>query len=196
MSAAKRAVRAAAVLRRDAARDAAGSETASRIADRFFEAVPVPLQALIAGYVAMGSEADPAEVLARASAKGHVCALPRVARRDAPLDFLQWQPGDALVAGAHGTREPAPDARLCRPGIVLVPLLAFDAHGRRIGYGGGYYDRTLAALRREEPGILAVGIAFSAQEAEDLPEEEFDARLDWVVTETVARAFAAAPRGV
>ncbi|MBX3489000.1 5-formyltetrahydrofolate cyclo-ligase [Parvibaculum sp.] len=196
MSAAKRAARAAAILRRDAARDAAGPDAGARIADHFFKAVLLPRQASIAGYVAMGSEADPAEVIARASAAGHVCALPRVAHQDAPLVFLQWRPGDALVAGAHGTREPAPGALACRPDVVLVPLLAFDARGRRIGYGGGYYDRTLAALRHEGTGIVAVGIAFSAQEAEDLPEEEFDARLDWVVTETGARAFAAAPRGV
>ncbi|MEX0838375.1 MAG: 5-formyltetrahydrofolate cyclo-ligase [Parvibaculum sp.] len=196
MNAAKRAVRAAAILRRDAARDAAGPEAGARIADHFFNFIPLSAQARVAGYVAMGSEADPSEILVRASAKGHECALPRVARKDAPLAFLRWQPGDALFAGAHGTREPAPGAPVCRPNVVLVPLLAFDRLGRRIGYGGGYYDRTLAALRREVTGVLAVGVAFSAQEVEDLPEEKFDARLDWVVTEAGARLFAAAPSGV
>jgi 5-formyltetrahydrofolate cyclo-ligase len=76
---------------------------------------------------------------------------------------------------------------------VLVPLLAFDAEGRRLGYGGGYYDRTLAALRAGAPGVLAVGVAFSAQEAQDLPEDEFDERLDWIVTEKEARRFGPAP---
>jgi 5-formyltetrahydrofolate cyclo-ligase len=76
-----------------------------------------------------------------------------------------------------------------------VPLLAFDAQGRRLGYGGGYYDRTLEKLRQERRGVVAVGVAFSAQEAQDLPEEEFDARLDWIVTEKGARAFGPAAGG-
>lgn len=196
MNAAKQAARAAAVLRRDAACAKAGSGIASRLADHFFDSVPMRSDACIAGYAAIGSEADPAELLARASAKGHVCALPRVVRKAEPLAFLRWKPGDALIAGAHGTREPNVGAPECWPDIVLVPLLAFDRVGRRIGYGGGYYDRTLAVLRQQKSGVVAVGIAFSAQEADELPEEEFDARLDWIVTEAGARAFAVASSGV
>lgn len=195
MNAAKRAARAAAVQRRDAARAMAGTAAATRIADHFFSAVPLPAEPCIAGYAAIGSEADPSEVLRRAAGNGHVCGLPRVAEKHAPLVFLRWRPGDPLVAGAHGTKEPIADAPRCHPNVVLVPLLAYDRHGRRLGYGGGYYDRTLAALRAEGTRALAVGVAFSAQETDDLPEEEFDVRLDWVVTEAGAQAFAAPPSG-
>ena len=195
MNAAKQAARSAAILRRDAARAMAAPDAMRRIADHFFRSVPLRPDAAIAGYVAIGSEADPAEILARASANGHVCGLPRVAQKAAPLAFLQWAPGDALAGGAHGTREPLANMPEVRPDIVLVPLLAFDRRGRRIGYGGGYYDRTLAKLRGNG-GVVAVGIAFAAQAVDELPEEEFDARLDWIVTESGARTFAAAPSGV
>lgn len=172
-----------------------GAAAPALIARHFVAAFPLPAGSCIAGYVAISSEPDPAELIRRLSVNGHACALPRVAARNAPLVFHRWRPGNALTPGAHGTREPQPDAPLCRPDVVLVPLLAFDSAGRRLGYGGGYYDRTLAALRADGKGVVAVGVAFSAQEAQDLPEEEFDVRLDWVVTEKGARPFGAAPAG-
>lgn len=191
---AKRLARAAARKRRDAAHAEMGAVAPALIAGHFLSAMELRTKACIAGYAAMGSEADPSDLLSRLSTQGHVCALPRVAAKDAPLVFHRWRPADALLAGAHGTREPGPAAPECRPDVVLVPLLAFDRMGRRLGYGGGYYDRTLAALRATG-GVLAVGVAFSAQEAQDLPEEEFDARLDWVVTEKGAWAFGATAGG-
>ena len=186
---AKKRAREIARERRDAAHASLKTEGPSRIAAHFLSAFPAEPADCIAGYVSFGSEADPLELLSHLSDAGISCALPRVAVRNAPLVFNRWQPGDPLVAGLHGTREPLADAPECRPGVVLVPLLAFDAAGRRLGYGGGYYDRTLAALRAEDAGVLAVGVAFSAQEAQDLPEDEFDERLDWVVTEKGARCF-------
>lgn len=188
----KSQARAVARERRDAAHSALKTEGPSRIADHFLSAIPLESAHCIAGYVSFGSEADPSELLSRLSVAGYSCALPRVAVRHRPLAFKCWRPGDPLIGGLHGTREPLPDALDCRPDIVLVPLLAFDAEGRRLGYGGGYYDRTLAALRAEGRGVLAVGVAFSAQEAQDLPEDKFDERLDWVVTETGARPFGGA----
>ena len=181
--------------RRDAAHAALKTEAPSRIAGHVLSAVPLEPPRCVAGYVSFGSEVDPAELLSRLSAAGFSCALPRVDVRHAPLVFKLWQPGDKLIAGTHGTREPLPDAPDCRPDIVLVPLLAFDAAGRRLGYGGGYYDRTLAALRADGGQVLAVGVAFSAQEAQDLPENEFDQRLDWVVTEKGVRLFSGAAGG-
>ncbi|MBO6633808.1 5-formyltetrahydrofolate cyclo-ligase [Parvibaculum sp.] len=189
---AKNHARAVARERRDAAHLALGVEGASRIADHFLSAIPLEPTDCIAGYVAFGSEADPSELLSRLSVAGYSCALPRVAVRNRPLTFKCWRPGDPLIGGLHGTREPLPDALDCRPDIVVVPLLAFDAEGRRLGYGGGYYDRTLATLRAEGRRILAVGVAFSAQEAQDLPEDKFDERLDWVVTEADARPIGSA----
>ncbi|MDP2151758.1 5-formyltetrahydrofolate cyclo-ligase [Parvibaculum sp.] len=192
---AKQLARRAALERRNVAQARLGTAAPALIAKHFLGAFLLPGGSCIAGYIAISSEPDPAELIRRLSANGHVCALPRVASRNAPLVFHRWRPGNALLPGAHGTREPQPDAPLCRPDIVLVPLLAFDNAGRRLGYGGGYYDRTLAALRADGKGVIAVGVAFSAQEAQDLPEEEFDERLDWVVTEKGARSFNAAPAG-
>ncbi|PKP77095.1 MAG: 5-formyltetrahydrofolate cyclo-ligase [Alphaproteobacteria bacterium HGW-Alphaproteobacteria-3] len=192
---AKRSAREAARRRRDSAHAALRASAPALIASNFLASVPLAEGSCIAGYAAIGSEADPAELLLRLSGRGHSCLLPRVATRSMPLVFKGWQPGDELVPGDHGTREPKPDAPEGRPDIVLVPLLAFDAQGRRLGYGGGYYDRTLEKLRQERRGVVAVGVAFSAQEAQDLPEEEFDARLDWIVTEKGARAFGPAAGG-
>lgn len=189
----KASARAVARQRREAAHAAIGREAPARIADHFTKAFSLAAGSCIAGYAAIGSEADPAALLTRLDGEAHVCALPRIEERHAPLVFRRWRPGETLGPGLHGTREPFSSAAECVPDIVLVPLLAFDAAGRRLGYGGGYYDRTLAALRAGGGSVLAVGVAFSMQEAQDLPEEEFDERLDWVVTEREARCFTRAP---
>ena len=188
----KHLAREAAKRRRDEAKARLGASAPASIAAHFLAALPLPAASSVAGYAAIGSEADPAELLRQLDAAGHVCSLPAVETRSAPLVFRRWRPGDPLEPGDHGTRAPSRTAPLCRPDIVLVPLLAFDAAGRRLGYGGGYYDRTLAALRAEGQPVAAVGVAFSAQEAQDLPEDEFDQRLDWIVTEKEARRFGAA----
>jgi len=126
--------------------------------------------AVVAGYFPMKGEVD-ITPLAQ--------ALPCVVEKNAPLVFRVWKIGDALQAGAHGSREPLAGAPVVIPDIVLVPLLAFDGALHRLGYGGGYYDRTLAALS----SVQAIGIAFSCQQAQALPHEEFDRKLDAVVTE-------------
>jgi len=173
---AKERARAEARVRREAACEALGEQIAPRLADMFFAHVPFPAPAILAGYMPIGGEADP--------------GLPCVETRNAPLTFRLWRPGEPLVAGPHGTRAPSGEAAAVVPGLMLVPLLAFDGAGRRLGYGGGYYDRTLEALRAKNTKCLAVGLAFAAQEAAELPEDEGDQRLDWIVTERGARAFA------
>jgi 5-formyltetrahydrofolate cyclo-ligase len=110
-------------------------------------------------------------------------ALPVVAGRGKPLIMRAWIWGEPLVAGVWGIREPPPAAAEVDPDVVLVPLLAFDRAGYRIGYGAGYYDLTLTHLRSKKP-ITAVGIAFAAQEIETVPRTAFDAPLDLVLTET------------
>lgn len=186
---AKSEVRAAAKARRAIAHAALGPAAASRFADHFLSHVPLGSRAVVAGYAPIGSEADPGEIMRRVAALGHPLALPHVAAMAAPLGFRLWKPGDALIAGPHGTREPAGDAPEVTPMLVLVPLLAFDGRGHRLGYGGGYYDRTLEALRQRNPGVAAVGLAFSDQEVTHLPLERVDEPLDWIVTECGARAF-------
>jgi 5-formyltetrahydrofolate cyclo-ligase len=103
------------------------------------------------------------------------------------LRFREWSPGCAMVDGAFGARIPAEGAWV-EPEVVIVPLVGFDARGYRLGYGGGFYDRTLAGLRARHP-VLAVGFAFAAQELPEVPIDEFDQRLDVIVTEAGLRYF-------
>jgi 5-formyltetrahydrofolate cyclo-ligase len=110
-------------------------------------------------------------------------ALPVVVDRDRHLDFRAWVPGDRLEPGDHGTWHPAATAPLVVPQVVLVPLLAFDRRGFRLGYGGGYYDRTLESLRRSAY-LTTIGVGFSAQEVAAVPHDALDQRLDWLATET------------
>ena len=176
-------------MRRAAAHAALGGKAASLFADQFLAHVPLKSGIVIGGYAAMGDEADPSGIMALARARGHPVALPRVSATGSPLVFHQWTPGEPLLPGPHGTKHPSEEAAVVQPGLLLVPLLAFDGAGHRLGYGGGYYDRTLAALRRRNVGILAVGLAFAAQEVGNLPHEPYDEPLDWIVTERGARAF-------
>jgi len=183
----KSALRRAARERRAQAAQEAGGEAAARLAAQFFAHVRLRPKSLIAGYAAINSEADPLPLLVEAAGLGHSCALPRIALEGAPLDFVAWRPGDPLTAGPFGTREPEGPPLSRVPDIVLVPMLAFDARGHRLGYGGGYYDRTLALLRAADAEFLAIGLAFAVQEADALPADRFDQKLDWVVTEREAR---------
>jgi 5-formyltetrahydrofolate cyclo-ligase len=108
-----------------------------------------------------------------------------VVRRGLPLLFRAWRPGQALVAGSFGVPRPDKDQPERTPRVLIVPLLAFDRAGYRLGYGGGFYDRTLAGLRAQGEA-LAIGVGFAVQEAPRVPRDGMDARLDWVVTEREA----------
>ncbi|HEY5337278.1 MAG TPA: 5-formyltetrahydrofolate cyclo-ligase, partial [Rhizomicrobium sp.] len=160
---------------------------AQRIA-AFAQDLKIPTDAIVAGYWPMGDEADPRELMAALAARGHDLALPRVESKHAPLVFHRWREGDALIAHKLGMSEPHVDRAIVVPDIVLVPLLAFDAEGYRLGYGGGFYDRTLEALRAKHT-IHAIGIAYAGQEIKSLPHESHDQRLDAVLTETSIRHF-------
>lgn len=133
----------------------------------------------------MGSELDPRPLMQALDGRGHGLALPVVAGAGRPLVFRAWTPGDPLRPAAFNTREPSPDKAEVTPRVVLVPLLAFDRAGYRLGYGGGFYDRTLAGLRAAGTA-LAVGLAFAGQEVESVPRDVNDRRLDWIVTEAEA----------
>jgi 5-formyltetrahydrofolate cyclo-ligase len=148
--------------------------------------VPLAADAVVSAYWPMGEELDVRPLLDALHARGRICALPVVARRRSPLIFRRWRPGDRLEAGVLGIRTPTADAPSLEPDVLIVPLLAFDARGYRLGYGGGYYDRSLAALRAAKK-ILAVGVAFAVQEMPNVPHGPGDERLDWIVTELAAR---------
>jgi 5-formyltetrahydrofolate cyclo-ligase len=135
----------------------------------------------VAGYWPIRDEIDPRPALRSLAASGVALALPVVTARDAPLSFRRWWPDAPMTDGAFGVPIPADGAR-CLPATLIVPLLAFDRDGWRLGYGGGFYDRTIAALRPS--GVRAIGFAHAAQEVAAVPREVDDQRLDLVVTNT------------
>lgn len=154
---------------------------AARIA-AFADELNIRSSAIVAGYRPVRDEADPRELM---KALGTALALPRIDAKHTALSFREWREGDALVDNHHGIPEPRADAKIVTPDAVLVPLLAFDAHGHRLGYGGGYYDRTLNATR-----AFTIGIAYAGQEVRELPREAHDRPLDAVITENGVRRFA------
>ena len=139
---------------------------------------------IVGAYHAHKGEADPAELLARLVELGMCIALPRITARDTALDFHIVPAGEILMPGSYGIPEPLAHWPRVVPGVLLVPLLAFDARGHRLGYGGGYYDRTLAALN-----VPAFGIAHAGQEVPSLPAEAHDRTLDGILTEDGLRLF-------
>lgn len=178
-AAAKAALRVAA----KAARDALTSPGAARaVASHVLDRGLIPAGARVSGYLAIGSELDPAPLLAALHERRHVTLMPVVVARGQPLLFRRWTPGDPLVGGPLGTRMPAPEAKAEAPDVLLVPLLAFDAMGFRLGYGGGYYDRTLRMLRAAGE-VTAIGLAYAGQEVASLPRGETDEPVDAVATE-------------
>ncbi|MDM7947626.1 MAG: 5-formyltetrahydrofolate cyclo-ligase [Oceanibaculum nanhaiense] len=185
----KAGLRAMAKQRRAVARAANrdnGTRAGARIAANLLQAVSLPINAIVSGYHAMGDEADPLPALLALAAGGYSLCLPVTLKRGLPLSFRLWRPGDALEPGVWDIPVPPATAPEVEPDMLLVPLLAFDREGYRLGYGGGYYDRTLAALRGrggEKGPVLAIGIAYAAQEVESVPREATDQWLDWIVTE-------------
>ncbi len=154
----------------------------------------VPKAAIVSGYWPLAEEIDVRPSLEAFHRKGHRIVLPLVIGRDQPLIFREWWPGQVLVRGGFGVDAPPPDAPEGEPDVLLVPMLAFDRRGYRLGYGGGYYDRTLDRLRDratkgERGPVLAIGVAFSAQQVPTVPHNGHDQPLDWIVTEKAAMAF-------
>jgi 5-formyltetrahydrofolate cyclo-ligase len=143
---------------------------------------------IVSGFSPLKSEISPLPLLRRVADAGASLALPVVAGRGKPLIMRAWSFGAPLVSGVWGIREPPADAPELFPDILIVPLLAFDRSGHRIGYGAGYYDMTISRLRAMKP-VTAIGIAFAAQEIAAVPATPRDARLDLVLTERGAIDF-------
>jgi len=174
-------LRAAALARRDALAPAARAAAAEAVAARAAPVVLGPHQ-IVAGYAPIRSEFDPMPLMGVLASRGARLALPVIVGRDAPLEFRDWHIGQPLQSGPLGISEPGLEARPVEPDVVLVPLAAFDRAGHRIGYGAGYYDRTLVRLRRRKP-VIAIGLAFSTQEIARVPALPHDVRLDYIATE-------------
>jgi 5-formyltetrahydrofolate cyclo-ligase len=178
---AKAAIRQQARVRRDAIPADVRAAAAQSIAARSFPIAVNPGNT-VSGFMPLKSEINPLPLMRALAHAGARLALPVVVGRGKPLIMRAYALGDTLAAGVWGIREPQPDAPEVFPDIVLVPLLAFARNGHRIGYGAGYYDMTLAALRAKK-SVRAVGLAFAAQEIASLPTTPRDARLDLVLTE-------------
>jgi 5-formyltetrahydrofolate cyclo-ligase len=170
---AKRAARESAL----AARAACDPAVGAALAEHVLREMPPQPGAVVSGFWPMGQEIDIRPLLVALHERGHRIVLPETPRRGNPLIFRLWRPGDVLIAERFGTMRP--DGEVLNPDFLLVPLLAFDRSGNRLGYGAGYYDRTLAAL----PGRFRLGVAYAAQELDEVPAGPYDARLDAVATE-------------
>ena len=177
----KSIIRRDAALRRNALPAADRAKAAETIAVR---GLPVPIASgtIVSGFSPLKSEINPIPLMRALADLGAQLALPVVAGRGNPLIMRAFAFGDALVSGQWGIRQPKSEAPEVAPDILLVPLLAFDRTGNRIGYGAGYYDMTIAKNRAIKP-VLAIGIAYAAQEITAVPVTERDACLDLVLTE-------------
>jgi 5-formyltetrahydrofolate cyclo-ligase len=173
-------VRRAAVARRDALPPDDRAAAAAAIAAR-----PLPVAAagaIVSGFSPLKSEINPVPLMRAFAAAGAQLALPVVMGRGKPLTMRAWTFGAPLASGVWGIREPPPEAPEVFPDVLIVPLLAFDRAGQRIGYGAGYYDMTIARLRGMKK-VTAIGVAYAAQEIAQVPVTPRDAALDLVLTE-------------
>ena len=140
---------------------------------------------MVAGYWPIRSEIDPLPLMRMLADQGIATGLPATPKPGTPLIFQQWQVGDPLIDGLYGTSEPAATAPIVIPNVILAPLLAFDQACYRLGYGGGFYDRSLAEIRAiKGKSVIAVGLAYAGQQIDTVPTGPHDAALDGVLTET------------
>ncbi len=183
LDASKRQARTAAKVARAEAAAEDPVATGYALCERVLPAIDFPSGCVVSAYWPIGSEIDPRPLMIHLHEDGHPIALPVTPGRGNPLVFRAWRPDDTLEAAGFGTRVPLASQPELTPRVLIVPLLAFDRAGYRLGYGGGYFDRTLARLR-ESGAVLAVGVAYAAQEVAEVPRDGSDQPLDWIVTET------------
>ncbi len=172
------------IRRRAALAAAADTEAAIRARDYLLADPSLSPGQVVSAYWPLVGEFDTREILRALHARGHVCALPVTGPRGSALVFRRWTPETALEIGRFRVATPPATAPEVRPQVLLVPLLAIDRRGLRLGYGGGYYDRTLAALRGDGgPGPVAIGIGFAGQEIVRVPAGPNDIALDGFVSD-------------
>jgi 5-formyltetrahydrofolate cyclo-ligase len=177
----KRAERTRALARRAAAYAQHGHAAGRRLAGHGLSFLKIAPGAIVSGFSAIKDEIDAGPLLVHLAGEGFRLALPVMQGKGKPLLFRAWAPGDEMGTATWGIAEPLPSRAVLEPDVVLVPLLAFDAHGYRLGYGGGFYDRTLAELRAKKP-IVAVGIAYDELKVDAVPHLDYDQPIDWVLT--------------
>ena len=177
---AKATLRVRAHAQRQSAAKAAGGEAAATAAEHFFETVSLHAEDVVAAYWPIRDELDCRPILARMMDNGQRVCLPAVLGDDQLLELRLWEQDAPLYPSGFGTLAPIETAPVLDPNVIIVPLLAFDAFGTRLGYGKGHYDRTIAAIGKR-PRVI--GFAYAGQEMERLPRAEHDVPLDAVVTE-------------
>jgi 5-formyltetrahydrofolate cyclo-ligase len=170
-----------------AANRLAAHEKMKEAAPLLLASQPFPVKAeagmhIVSAFHPFRSEVDTRPLLVRLAGEGWTTCLPVVLGEGLPLEFRRWLPGEALVKGAMDIERPPETAPVLEPDVLLVPMLAFDASGYRLGYGGGFYDRTLAKLRAKKK-VIAIGVAYAAQQAAHVPHAAHDQPLDFVMTE-------------
>lgn len=138
---------------------------------------------LISGFLSIGDEISTHPSLLNLLSDGFDLCLPVVVRANVPLEFRAWKEGDELENGPLGTRHPLGSMKTVVPDVMLIPLLAYDVSGNRIGWGGGFYDRTLAGYKKQRHRVTAIGVAYDGQEVAHVPVDELDVKMDWIVTE-------------
>lgn len=179
-------LRAEAGRRRGALAESARQAGAERVAALALDVLPSGSGTVVSGYYPIRDELDPLPLLARLAEQGSEICLPVMLYDERKLMFRGWRPGEPLEARQFGVPEPLDAAPRQIPDILFVPLLAFDAAGNRLGYGAGFYDRTLAELRAAR-AVTAIGLAFDEQEVAAVPHDAYDQRLDGVLTPTGLR---------
>lgn len=175
---------------RRAAADRYGTGAATALREHGLSFTGVAAPAAISAFFPIGDEIDPMPLLDRMMGDGYSVCLPVMEGKGKPLVFRAWKPGDELSTVTWGIREPLPTAPVVEPDIVLAALLAFDDRGYRLGYGGGFYDRTIARLKSLKPAVV-VGLAFDELRVDAVPHNDYDQRVDWILTPSGPRKCSA-----
>lgn len=184
----KRALRATMLGRREVLGEGERRAAGAALLECFRLEHPIELPSVVSGFWPIKDEVDIRPLMTYLHGEGCRLALPVVQGRGQRLSFRAWRPGDPLEAGEFGTLQPPAACETLEPDVLLVPLLACDAEGWRLGYGGGFYDRTLEDLRKRRK-VTAVGVGFDLQLVPEVPHGADDQRLDWLLTDRRACAF-------
>lgn len=178
----KKAARTRAVAIRKVAHETLGDHAGLTLASLEFPVKPEAGRSVVSAFHPFRSEIDTKPLIGKLVANGWTTCLPIIVGAGLPLIFRRWFPGEPTISGDMNILRPRDDAEQVEPDVLIVPLLAFDAKGYRIGYGGGFYDRTLALLRAKKK-IVAIGVGYSAQQVPEVPHDELDQAVDFVMTE-------------
>ncbi|MFN3827502.1 MAG: 5-formyltetrahydrofolate cyclo-ligase [Micavibrio sp.] len=168
------------------------AEDTELVVSEFFECLKPDAGDVVALYWPKGREFDTGPLMEELLRQGFTCALPVIQKDSKELKFTRWDESINLVEGPFGVMQPpvTGETLWVDPDIVIVPMLAFDRHGHRLGYGGGYYDATLKALRAKKE-VRAVGVGYSSQAVLfNLPSEEHDQKMDWIITPNKVQRYA------